>query len=159
LQLISKKKGVTMAGIDISPQMLHIAGEKLGKQADIRLGDSEELPWEDNSFDVVVCINSFHHFPNPQKELKEMHRVLRQEGLLILADPWLTSPVIQVSNLLIRLIASRIYGDFRLYTELDIRRLLEECQFKSIEWERAGKTAHLFNLRPLACVVTARASK
>ncbi len=159
LSFISKKKDVALAGVDISPQMMRIAGEKLGEQADIRLGDSEELPWEDNSFDVVVCINAFHHYPNPQKALNEMHRVLKQEGLLILADPWLPSPAIQLTNLLIRLIASRIYGDVRLYSESEIRRLLEEYQFKFIEWERAGSSAHYFNLRPLACVVTARNSK
>jgi len=159
LALISAGEGVAVSGIDISPQMLRIANEKLGEEADMRLGDSEELPWGDNWFDVVTCINAFHHYPNPQKALREIHRVLKKEGLLILADPWLPSPAIQLTNLLIALIASNIYGDVRLYSESAIRRLLEECQFKAIEWKRAGKFAHLFNFRPLACVVTARPSK
>ena len=155
LSLISKREGVTLSGIDISPEMIRIAREKLGKGSDIRLGDSEELPWKDNSFDVVMCIDAFHHYPHPQKALSEMHRVIRPEGHLIIADPWHPSPVRQLQNLFIQIWVRSRRGDVRFYSESEIRRLLEECQFEPIEWERAGRLLTAIS----AYVVTARPSK
>lgn len=40
----------------------------------------------DNSFDVIICSNSFHHYPNPQRFFDSAKRVLRPEGRLILQD-------------------------------------------------------------------------
>ena len=135
--------------------MIRIAREKLGKGSDIRLGDSEELPWKDNSFDVVMCIDAFHHYPYPQKALREMHRVIRPEGHLIIADPWHPSPVRQFQNLLVQILLRSRRGDVRIYSESEIRRLLEECQFEPIEWQRARRLLTVSS----AYVVTARPSK
>lgn len=159
LSLVSTAKSVSMSGIDISPQMTHIAKEMLGERADIRHGDSEELPWPDNSFDVVISIDVFHHCPHPQKVLMEMYRVLKQDGFLIMADPWAPSPLRQLINGLIFPTLYRRKGDIRIYSESEICRLLEECQFKSIEWEIVGKTSQLLSLRIYAHIVTARPTK
>jgi ubiquinone/menaquinone biosynthesis C-methylase UbiE len=56
-------------------------------------GDSERLPFPEGAFDVVTCANSFHHYPNQERAVEEMHRVLKPEGRLILVDgsrdgPW-----------------------------------------------------------------------
>jgi ubiquinone/menaquinone biosynthesis C-methylase UbiE len=56
-------------------------------------GDSERLPFPKGAFDVVTCANSFHHYPNQQRAVEEMHRVLKPGGRLILVDgsrdgPW-----------------------------------------------------------------------
>ncbi len=49
-------------------------------------GDSEQLPFGDGTFDVVTCANSFHHYPRQQAVVREMRRVLRGGGRLILVD-------------------------------------------------------------------------
>ena len=49
-------------------------------------GDSERLPFDDGTFDVVTCANSFHHYPHQQQAVAEMHRVLRPGGRLMLID-------------------------------------------------------------------------
>jgi ubiquinone/menaquinone biosynthesis C-methylase UbiE len=49
-------------------------------------GDSEHLPLADGTFDLVTCSNSFHHYPHQQAVVKEMRRVLRPGGRLILID-------------------------------------------------------------------------
>ena len=41
------------------------------------IGDSENLPFAKDAFDVVVCTNSFHHYPNPQAFINEAARVLK----------------------------------------------------------------------------------
>lgn len=49
-------------------------------------GDAEELPYPDESFDVVACRAAYHHFPRPERVLAEMRRVARRGGRLVVAD-------------------------------------------------------------------------
>ena len=61
-----------LCGIDLSEEMLAVAKSKLPEQVKLLLGDSESLPFPDNTFDVVYCNDSFHHYPAPQNVLKEV---------------------------------------------------------------------------------------
>jgi len=88
LSTVSNKFDDEVSGIDISPGMIEKSRELLGESADLRVGDSEHLPWNDESFDIVTCIASFHHYPNPEPVLREMKRVLKHGGSLMIADPW-----------------------------------------------------------------------
>ncbi|MCE7699038.1 MAG: class I SAM-dependent methyltransferase [Methanobacterium paludis] len=134
------QEDVQFSGLDISPQMLSIARENLGESVDLRLGDSEELPWNDESFDVVMCLNSFHHYPNPEKVLNEMGRVLKTGGKIVMADPWQSTPFRQIMNLFIRFNGG---GDVKIYSESEICDLLSRSGFKNIEWEKANKNAFI----------------
>lgn len=77
-------------GIDLSDGMLAIAKKKAAnleldqKTVFIRM-DAEELTFEDKSFDVVVSLFALLHFPDPLVALKEIYRVMRPGGRLILA--------------------------------------------------------------------------
>ena len=50
------------------------------------VGDVEDLPYEDNSFDIITCSHSFHHYPNKEKAVSEMYRFLKPEGRLMIID-------------------------------------------------------------------------
>ncbi|MBX3396233.1 MAG: class I SAM-dependent methyltransferase [Phycisphaerae bacterium] len=80
----------TVVGLDYSLPMARIAhqkAEEIGAGAPSFInGDSEHLPFADHSFDVVTCSNSFHHYPHQQAAIREMHRVLRPGGRLMLID-------------------------------------------------------------------------
>ena len=49
---------------------------KIGEEVQLKLGDSEAMPWEDESFDVILCNASFHHYPNRKTALSEMKRLV-----------------------------------------------------------------------------------
>jgi ubiquinone/menaquinone biosynthesis C-methylase UbiE len=49
-------------------------------------GDSEKLPFGDGTFDILTCANSFHHYPNQAQAIREMSRVLKPGGVLMLID-------------------------------------------------------------------------
>jgi ubiquinone/menaquinone biosynthesis C-methylase UbiE len=83
-------------GMDLSDGMLRQCSQRC-QVADGRLrlvqGDSQRLPFEDDSFDVVTCTHSFHHYPRQAQVITEMHRVLRPGGRLVIIDgdrdrPW-----------------------------------------------------------------------
>jgi ubiquinone/menaquinone biosynthesis C-methylase UbiE len=131
-------KGISIFGIDIAPEMVRIAKERLGEKAEIRLCDicSDQVPWSENAFDHVVCMSTFHHFLNPKKALAEIHRVTRPQGCVTIADITSFFPMRQLYNLLVFPLLK--HGDVRLYSESEFRRLLEECAFKSVNWERVA---------------------
>jgi ubiquinone/menaquinone biosynthesis C-methylase UbiE len=132
---VLKRKKVSTAGIDLSEKMIDVAKMRLGEEADLRSGDSEHLPWKSESFDMVTCTLSFHHYPNPEAVLDEMKRVLNPGGKVIIADPWAPSPFRQIANLLIPLGNS---GTVRFYSESEMRNMLEKCGFTLITWETVG---------------------
>lgn len=121
-----KNKNLDMYGLDISEEMIKIANENLKGEANLKVGDSEYIPWEDNTFDLVVCNASFHHFSNPEKTLLEIKRVLNSNGTLILGDP--TGPIIvrDIFNLFIKYSDS---GDYRIYNQKEIEELFNSTGF------------------------------
>ena len=51
-------------------------------------GDGQCLPFKDGVFDCVVSIDVLEHVPYPEKMIKEIQRVLKKDGILILSTPW-----------------------------------------------------------------------
>lgn len=80
---------VTITGIELSPAMLALARKRaadLGRTADLREGDAEHLPFDEASFDTVVCAISLCTIPDPAAAIAEMKRVLVPGGSLLLMD-------------------------------------------------------------------------
>lgn len=80
---------VRLTGLDMSAEMLDIAHKRAGESGrtiDLREGDAHALPFNDESFDVVVCTYSLCNIPEPAQAVAEMKRVLRPGGKLILVD-------------------------------------------------------------------------
>ena len=84
--------GARVTGCDFSFTALHIAREKLAPQDARSLGavvqgDAQNLPFSDNSFDLVVSCETIEHLPPVQNAVCEMHRVTRPGGKLFLTTP------------------------------------------------------------------------
>lgn len=86
IDLLSKEHKAEFTGLDLSPKMLEEANKKEIKNAKFFEGRSDDLPFEDNSFDIVTCSQSFHHYPETDKPLQEALRVLKPGGLYIISD-------------------------------------------------------------------------
>lgn len=87
----NKIGGITVVGVDIADQMLEegrkkIAERNLSKVISMNLGDSESLPFADNSFDAVMCAYGVRNFENLEAGLKEMQRVMRPGGKLAILE-------------------------------------------------------------------------
>lgn len=86
IDILSKKNKATYTGLDLSPKMIDECNKKKIKNATFIEGKSDELPFEDNTFDIVTCSQSFHHYPETDKPLQEVLRVLKPDGLYIISD-------------------------------------------------------------------------
>lgn len=82
-------KSTHITAVDLSAQMLGAArrrANRLGLKVDFALADAEALPFSDKSFDTVVSSLTTCTFPNPVVALKEMARVCRRDGRILLLD-------------------------------------------------------------------------
>lgn len=71
-----------IVGIEPSKEML-IQGKRDGvHKMDLLQGKGEQLPFSDNSFDIVICVTALHNFRNPEKGLAEIKRVSRGKGVI-----------------------------------------------------------------------------
>jgi ubiquinone/menaquinone biosynthesis C-methylase UbiE len=80
---------VRLTGVEWSPAMVEMARQRarsLGGGVNLRQGDAQALEFADASFDTVVCTFSLCAIPDDRQALREMARVLRPGGLLLLAD-------------------------------------------------------------------------
>jgi len=75
-----------LVGVDLSWEMLAVARRRSCEQAKLARGFAECLPFGDEKFDAVVCTSVLHFVREPLAALREMRRVLRRGGLLLLTD-------------------------------------------------------------------------
>ena len=68
-------------GLDLTPEMIHVAQAKNLSNTEFLVGDSENLPFDEGTFDAIICSNSFHHYPNPQNFFNSAYRVLRRNHI------------------------------------------------------------------------------
>jgi ubiquinone/menaquinone biosynthesis C-methylase UbiE len=77
-------------GIDLTEEMVRRARafqlESRIAHAAFECGDAEQLPYSDSTFDLVTCQMSFHHMPKPGAALREMVRVAKPDGRLLIID-------------------------------------------------------------------------
>lgn len=89
LNLDAYPDDITLTGIDLSDLMLDIARKRsteLGRRAALQQANAQELPFDDDTFDTVVCTFGLCTIPDHVKAIAEMARVLRPGGRLILVD-------------------------------------------------------------------------
>jgi SAM-dependent methyltransferase len=79
--------GADVVSVDITDKAVELTRARLaliGLEAEVRQADAEDLPFEDESFDVVVSFGVLHHTPDTERAVKEVHRVLKPGGRLLL---------------------------------------------------------------------------
>ena len=77
----------SVVGVDISPEMVEVAREKAAERdlgnVRFQVGDAYDLPFEDGSFDKVVCVNVLQTMRSPERAVREGLRVLGDGGEMI----------------------------------------------------------------------------
>jgi len=85
------RRGFNVIGIDHSPNAVHGSREsakrsKFKGSFGARLADAEDLPFKDGEFDAVSSYHSMHHLNDARKAIKEMFRVCKTSGFVLVAD-------------------------------------------------------------------------
>ena len=83
-----------LVGIDISDAQLSYTVQRMTKEgvdAVVVHGNGEYLPFADEAFDLITCSEVIEHVRNPHRALRDMRRILKPEGLLLLSTPSMTA--------------------------------------------------------------------
>ncbi len=73
----------SLTGIDLTDRAIHFTADRLdlyGLHSDLRAADAENLPFPDESLDIVYSYGVLHHSPDTARAIQEVHRVLRPGG-------------------------------------------------------------------------------
>jgi SAM-dependent methyltransferase len=119
------------AGLDHSPEMVHMAVKRNQKKVEkglavIKQGDSAELPWPDESFNAASATGTFMFWPEPQKALTEVYRVLKIPGRLVISLGWNAEDGQDHTEHI------KKHGIF-VYSEKEMKSLLREAGFDPVE--------------------------
>lgn len=97
--ILLARLGADVTAMDISPQMLnnveHIA-KRYNVSCKTSLQNGEILDFEPASFDVALCANVFHHIENKEFFLRNLHQILKIDGIVCFWDPLKYNPLINI---------------------------------------------------------------
>ena len=113
-------------GLDIS----------VGKNVDV-VGDAHNLPFEEDKFDIILCIEALEHFHNPIVAISEMRRVLKNNGLLILSTRFVF-PIHDAP------------GDYYRYTKYGLKNLFKDWEIVELNEEVSTKNTIAVLLQRIA---------
>jgi SAM-dependent methyltransferase len=113
-----------LTGFDLSPRMLDRARRRLASdRVSHAMADLTRLPYADAAFDAIVCGWVLEHLPDPRPGLRELARILRPGGKLLL---------MATEDTLTGALCSRMWH-CRTYNRAELRQTCAECGLK---WER-----------------------
>ncbi|MEI0798650.1 class I SAM-dependent methyltransferase [Brachyspira intermedia] len=131
INMLKDKEMTEFYGLDLSEEMIKIAESKNIKNAQFILGSANKLPFDDDTFDIVTCIQSFHHYPYPNEAMREAYRVLKKGGLYILSDTGVGGIAAWIDNhILFKIMKS---GDCHTENKEGISKLMIKNGFKVID--------------------------
>ena len=143
-------EGGKLIATDINGDMISVAKEKVSSnKIEWQVADAQQLLFDDESFDHIICQYGVMFFPDKLKAFKEALRVLQQEGMYIF-NTW-DEMEFNPRTTIIRSIMEEMFitdapdflkkGPYSFYNKNEIKNLLQEAGFKNIEIETVKKTS------------------
>lgn len=127
---LSKKAKVNAFGVDISETMIAVAKKRYPNCTFIAQ-PCFPLSFENKSMDVITVSCAFHHFEKPQGFADECMRILKDDGVIYMAEPYFTPLVRWIANTVVFPLSHT--GDVRVYSSKKLRIFFERAGFVDIE--------------------------
>jgi ubiquinone/menaquinone biosynthesis C-methylase UbiE len=135
-----------VVGLDISQSFVRMAAasaEQAGVEVVFRHGDAAAMPFEPDSFDLVVCRAAFKNFTEPVEALNEMHRVLRPGGQALIIDLRSDAPAAaiaahvkemglgRINSFVVKFVLRQLLR--RAYSQEQFRQMVSRTPFKGYD--------------------------
>ena len=130
--------GFDTTGVELSPEMSEWGRAHFG--LDIRCGTLDAQRFTDGTFDVVFMGDVIEHLPEPAKDLREIHRIIRPGGILVLEYPMELNHIVPRVRAALQLHKTMMQNPYHLffYTPPPLNLLLSSCSFHTV-LNRTGK--------------------
>ncbi len=127
-------------GVDLSPRMIEKAKSNFSDKPSLHFlqASADSIPLEADFFDILICTNSFHHYPDPFKALKEMARLLKAGGKIYILDPTSDHWIIRAADQFIRRVEPehvKIYSS-KEFQQMFLAAGLKPAGVKAINWHQ-----------------------
>ena len=144
---LAKLGSYPVTGLDISKTFVEIANrnaKEAGAEVDFRQGNASSMPFENESFDFILCRAAFKNFTEPVGALQEMYRVLKAAGKGLIIDLRKNAPSDAIAravdgmglNPLNRVVTKFVFRYVllkRAYTEKEFREFFSRTSFRTLE--------------------------
>lgn len=131
-----------VTALDLTPEMLASAKKFITDNGHSNVefveGDAENMPFDDETFDIVTCRIAPHHFPNIKDFIKEVYRVLKPGGRFLLNDN-AAPEVDEFDHFYNKIEKLRDYSHFRAWKKTEWLHMLEMENFEIHEMHRFEK--------------------
>jgi ubiquinone/menaquinone biosynthesis C-methylase UbiE len=131
-------------GVDLSTKMVEKAQENFSDMNNFHFlqANAESIPLDADSFDRIICTNSFHHYLHPDLALREMHRLLKIGGKLFILDPTADTWVIKIADKIIKLFEPE---HVKLYSTQEFQQMFQIAGLKHIasDWIQGQEKVHI----------------
>ncbi len=139
---------IQLSALDISEEMVKEARSRLiqgGSSMDdavngIVAGDAENMPFVDEEFEAVTCNMSIHHYPDPQKAVNEMFRILEPGGYLLINDMDCIAPIRGIANIVFPHMKG---GDVKMYNRGEILHMLKVAGLTRFKYRKISPFSFL----------------
>lgn len=146
---LAERTGCRVTGVDanesgVATAAQSVAGSEVSGRVKFQVADANApLPFDDESFDALVCVDAMNHFPDRARVLREWRRVLRPGGRAVFTDPVVITGPVTNDELALR---SSI-GLFLFVPPGVNERLIEESGLRLVRHEDATDNAALVSGR------------
>lgn len=106
-----------ITGIDVSPKMLELAKQKV-KNVKFIEGSCTDLPFEDNSFDLVTIFFGLRNIGDYEKAISEIYRILKPGGEILYLDFGKSKYTVTIFNIIVNIVAKIFFQDIYPYRYL-----------------------------------------
>jgi ubiquinone/menaquinone biosynthesis C-methylase UbiE len=144
---LAKLGNYRITGLDISSTFVEIARTNASREkvdVEFRQGNAAAMPFENESFDFLLCRAAFKNFTEPQRALQEMYRVLKANGRALIIDlrgdattDAIAQEVDRMGLSAVNSVLTKLTFRFmllkRAYTKQQFEQLLSETRFEAVE--------------------------
>lgn len=155
---------IDVEGIDASKTLL--AAASATSTLNFKYCHAQNLKYPSNYFDLVICQDTFHHFVDPVQCLKEMSRVIKNDGVIYITDLRRDAPIELIENAIKNISKNSIsHTIFYLrslkasYTSLDMSDILRKSNILDYEMINGSASPPVSSLISKICDINERSRK
>jgi len=145
LSKISAAHNIQGFGVDISPNMVKYAKVRNPK-FNFAVSESENMPFGDNSMNIITVCAAYHHFPNVNTFAREAKRILKPDGRLYIAEVHVPVIIRPIANIFLPFSKD---GDVKFYSSKEIVATFSNAGFSFVNTVRKGHVQVVEFLQPV----------
>ena len=147
---LSSLSNSKLFGVDISNEFIKESKKNIEERKiqniDVKLVEAEQLPFNDETFDVILIVDVIHHLDDIEKNLSEIYRVLKKNGKILIYEPNMLNPLIWITHIIDRNERGlMIVGMFKKYEEI-FKKLDLKVEIKEYNGIVIGPSSKILDL-------------